>query len=564
MSPADLFFLLRRHRLVLLVAIVTGLAAGWITAPGGTDAPQQYEATHTLIVGAEGNGVNLAQLALLATTGAVPDRAATELGVDRAAIQRAVTAREDLEANSLKITATSPDAAFAQDAANAVAAALIAQQSDAKRQVYDSQVADLNDRATQLRARIAAGGGSAAAQAEVDAAQNELAATLQRLGAITAAGPPDAALVTVQAAKAGPASADGIQAPSSKPARAALLGGFGLLLGLATVFALDRLDTRIHTKGSAEAAFGFPVIAEIPPLPAGSHRQLLSETHPASQFVEAYRGLRSFVALAGPESGLRAPDFGDGSVILVTSPLAGEGKTTSVAHVGAMLGEVGRSVLVVSGDFRRPRLHEMFQRTRSPGLSEVLGGADDAPDIADLELRTRVNNVQFMPSGAPVSNPAVIVKRTPAMLQAARKHWEFIILDSAPLLVANDSSELARAANGVVVLARSGRTTVDAAERTAELLRRIEAPVLGVVLIAANESPTAYRYYRKGYYAESEEPGGGHWWHRHPRARRGSRSGQPSAGSNPPPRMPPRPAHGDAPWRPSDRPVERPAGDRRS
>ena len=122
------------------------------------------------------------------------------------------------------------------------------------------------------------------------------------------------------------------------------------------------------------------------------------------------------------------------------------------------------------------------------------------------------------------------------MLQAAQRHWEFILVDSAPLLVANDTAELARAANGVVVLARSGRTTVDAAERTAEQLRRIEAPVLGIVLIAANESPTAYRYYRKGLL----------------RRHRGAGPG-PVVAARPPPRQPRCPRSPPAPRRPDSR-----------
>jgi Mrp family chromosome partitioning ATPase len=176
-----------------------------------------------------------------------------------------------------------------------------------------------------------------------------------------------------------------------------------------------------------------------------------------------------------------------------------------------MLGEVGRRVLVVSGDFRRPRLQDLFDREREPGLTDVLGASPDAPDVADLDLTTTFENVQFLASGAPSSNPAVVVKRVPQLLRAAQDHWEFIVVDSAPLLVANDSAELARIANGVIVLARSGRTTVDAAERTAELLKRIGAPVIGVVLVGANESPTAYRYYRSGYYTDPDDL---RWWQR--------------------------------------------------
>jgi capsular exopolysaccharide synthesis family protein len=543
MSPLDLFFLLRRHKWVLVTAVLVGLAAGWLTAPGASKHPQEYQATHTLIINPRADATNLAQAPLLATAGAVPEQAAKALGVDEQEVTDTVTAEADLKVASLSIIGTSTDPAFAEHAADAVADALVTQLSGTAKTTYDNRLAELNGRADQLRATVAAGASSdPAAQADLNA---ELASTLQSLNALASDGPPPAALISVQKAKAEPVATKGISAPNSKPARAGLLGAFGLLIGIGAIFALDRLDTRIHTKGGAEAAFGFPVIAEIPPLPAGAHRELLSESRPASQFVEAYRGLRTHLALAGEEHGLRPPEAGQGSVILITSPLAGEGKTTSVAHVAAMLGEVGRSVLVVSADFRRPRLHELFHRERGPGLSEVLGGELNAPDVADLDLHTPVKGVQFIASGAPVSNPAVVVKRTPAVLEAAQPFWEFIVVDSAPLLVANDSSDLARAANGVVVMARSGRTTIDAAERTSELLRRIEANVLGVVLIAASESPTAYRYYRTQYYADDQGEGG--WWER--RRRRHDRSRRPSspASSN---------GAGTTTWEPAERSVD--------
>jgi capsular exopolysaccharide synthesis family protein len=546
MSPLDLLFLLRRHKWVLIVAVVVGLGAGWVTAPGTSHAPKEYEATQTLIVNPAVGGVNLDQAALLATTGAAPQEAANKLGVPTGRVTGTVRAVADLQASSLAITGKSVDAAFAENAANAVADALVVQLSGTSRDAYDAKVADLNQQISQLRDRVATGAGSSAAsQADFAAAQTGLSTALQQLNAITGVGPPAAPLTTVNKAEARPASANGISAPDSKPERAGLLAVFGLIVGIAAIFALDRLDTRIHTKGGAEAAFGFPVIAEIPPLPAHAQRQLLSESRPASQFVEAYRGLRTHIALAGEEHGLRPPEAGQGSVILITSPLAGEGKTTSVAHVAAMLGEVGRSVLVVSADFRRPRLHELFHRERSPGLSEVLGGEPGAPDVADLDLHTSVDGVQFIASGAAVSNPAVVIKRTPPVLDAAQPFWEFILVDSAPLLVANDSSDLARAANGVVVMARSGRTTIDAAERTAELLRRIEAPVLGVVLIAASESPTAYRYYRTQYYADIED--NGTWWQR--RRGRAKRHRSPKAAAS---------TNGAAPqdWAPAERPVD--------
>ena len=125
MSPIELFFLLRRHRAVLLAAVVAGVIAGWVTAPGTNDGAQQYEATHTLIVRSRDTPLNLEQAALLAITGAVPDVAAAELGVDAATIVRTVEATASGDLAALQVTGTSEDPQLAENAANAVARALV-------------------------------------------------------------------------------------------------------------------------------------------------------------------------------------------------------------------------------------------------------------------------------------------------------------------------------------------------------------------------------------------------------------------------------------------------------
>src|SRR5262249_48490600 len=156
-------------------------------------------------------------------------------------------------------------------------------------------------------------------------------------------------------------------------------------------------------------AFGMPVISEIPPLPSRfRHRnEIVTVEHPADPFVEAYRALRTvvlFAASAGvlaerPSNGSNGSSGTNGNgergtrgddhhIVVVTSPAAGEGKTTTVAHLASVLAEIGKSVLVVSADLRRPHLHDLFGVPREPGLTEVLSGDPDAPRLSELNLRT--------------------------------------------------------------------------------------------------------------------------------------------------------------------------------
>jgi capsular exopolysaccharide synthesis family protein len=294
----------------------------------------------------------------------------------------------------------------------------------------------------------------------------------------------------------------GVQAPNSKPVRAALLGLLGLLAGVAGAFALDRLDSRIRSKESAEAAFGVLVVAEVPRLAKASQGQLLARTQPSSPFVEAYRGLRTYVALWAPEA-----DREDGHrVLVVTSPSAGEGKTTTAAHLAAMLAEIGRSVVVVSADLRRPRIHHYFDLPPGPGLVEALA-AKSGPVFTGLDRPTSIRGVRLVPSGAPLENPAPLFEHAGELVESVRGLADFVLIDAPPLLVANDAVEMARFADGVLLVARAGQTPIEAAERSAEILDRLEIAVVGAVLVASEAASSASRYYASRYYAEPERTG---------------------------------------------------------
>ena len=529
MTLVKFLLLLRRYRIVLLVALVVGVVAGWLSAPGSDAGPTEFVATHTLISNDQSRtAVNIEQAALVATKGTVVEQAAAALGEDPALVRRSISASGDEQVRAISISAKDVDRDKAAARADAVAEALKAELSGEERTAYDKEVATYRERITALEAQIAAGSdGSPTAEAALQSATAELSSARQQLGQLELAGVPEPPLETVEQARGRPAD-DGLTAPDSKPARAALLGAFGLLLGVGAALALDRLDTRIHSKEAAEAAFGFPVIAEIPPNCRRRPRvaATLADSSPSSHFVEAFRGFARARVAGGSAtrgSGRRVRVAARSSSS--TSPVAGEGKTTTSAHLSVLLGEVGRSTLLVSGDFRRPRLHDLFGRSRSPGLTEVLGSDQPTAGMGDLDLSTAYPLVQFLASGAPTTTPALVVKRVPQILRAAQPNWDFIIVDSAPLLVANDSADLAREANGVVVLARAGHTSIDAAKRSADLLRRVGAPVIGVVLVGATDSLAAYRYYYgRDYYGHDDGSDGGR--------RRSASAGSSSNGSS--------------------------------
>ncbi|WP_436796323.1 polysaccharide biosynthesis tyrosine autokinase [Actinospongicola halichondriae] len=509
--------LLRRRWPVIVLAVIAGLVAGYVTAPGESEQVLRYQATTTLLVNPQSpRGVNLDQAALLTTTGPVPEAVAESLGFESAAAaRRGVKATANKDTASIAVQATRGSRDGAEELSSAFADALIESLSSADQERYDTQLDELNSQTDDLRGQIEGLRQFLVEDPENEDLQSQLAAAQQQLTSVQATivqfqstGPPEPTFLIVERGGASAVESDGLAAPDGKPQRAILLGAFGLILGLGAAFALDRLDTKIRNKATAEAAFGYPVIAEIPPLPGGKkHRdELLALTHPSSPFVEAYRGLRTVVALTA-SSAVSGNGNGaqHGTVLLVTSPGAGEGKTTTAAHLAAMLAEVGRSVLVVSGDLRRPRLHVLFDVDREPGLTEMLGDVDGpTPDLRELVRTTKISRVRILPSGAPTPNPAPLLRQASEVLHAARRVFDFVIVDTAPILVANDATELATAVDGVILMARATHTSIDAAQRSAEILDRLNTKVLGTVLVGATDTPTAYGYYRNRYYAEND------------------------------------------------------------
>lgn len=524
------FQVLRRRLLVVVLGFVLGTCAGWFTAPGKTQQSSTYQATHTLIYESTGRqSYNIDQVALLATTGEVPSRVAARLKMDRGQVRSAVAAVAAAEVGTIAISARSSTPEQAELLADVTAEELGAEIGGRTQAAVNAELGLLRSQLDAARGRLNAipsknTAERATAQAEVTAAERALQ---QHQTAET----PKSDLRSLEPASATAVGASGVQAPNSKPVRAGLLGVVGLLAGIVAAFALHRLDSRIRSKATAEEAFGVPVVAEVPRLPKGSDGQLLARTQPSSSFVEAYRGLRTYVALWAPDG----HDDDGHRVIVVTSPSPGEGKTTTVAHLAAMLAEIGRSVVVVSADLRRPRIHEFFDRPATPGLVDVLAAAPGAPTFDDLDLSTSVRGVRFVPSGPPIENPAPLLEHAGDFLRAARKMADFVLVDSPPLLVANDAVDLARYADGVLLVAHAGKTTIEAAEQSAEILGRLEIPPVGVVMVASEEASSASRYYASRYYAEPERTG--------PRRRRvAENNGQGSAAPTPP-----RPVLEDAP-----------------
>ncbi|HZD79757.1 MAG TPA: CpsD/CapB family tyrosine-protein kinase, partial [Actinomycetota bacterium] len=312
-------------------------------------------------------------------------------------------------------------------------------------------------------------------------------------------------LIVIQEPRAVPVVTTGFQPPSSRTTRVLIAAAIGLLAGLILALALERFDTKIRTRQAAEQHFGYPVLAEIPVFRRKDRKGLPVASRPAGAAADAFRLLTVGVA-AGPPAG------GDGhprertlerspvpKTVLVTSAGPADGKSTVAANLAAAFGEQGKRVMVLSCDMRRPSIHRRFGLPVGPGLSDAIVSANGQLELGPW--KTRVRNVLVVPSGLVDENPGELLgsRRMHAALEEAASEADVVILDSSPVLVANDVTSLLAQVDSVVLVARANKTRADLAERTGEILRRAGAPVVGLAFNGTREInlPTSYRRYYK-------------------------------------------------------------------
>jgi succinoglycan biosynthesis transport protein ExoP len=220
---------------------------------------------------------------------------------------------------------------------------------------------------------------------------------------------------------------------------------------------------------------------------------------PRTLFSESYRSLRTALLLSSARE-LKA--------IAVTSAVAGEGKTATASNLAVVLAQLGRQVLIVDCDLRKPRLHEVFRVSNRSGLVNQLTATGD-PDT--VFLPTEVPNLWVTPSGPIPPNPSELLAsdRMREWLRAVRARFDFVVLDTPPALAVTDATIVGLLADGVVLTLRSGKVTREEARLCRDRLRQAGIKILGAVLNRYRSLQTGlgkrYRYY-ESYGAEESEP----------------------------------------------------------
>lgn len=290
----------------------------------------------------------------------------------------------------------------------------------------------------------------------------------------------------------------------------------GIVLGLAAIFFLEYMDRSIKTPEELERVTGFAPLGVIPsansvmarsygytathgpaklrpvanaPADPSDGIDLLPHLDSRSPIAEAYRAFRTSLLLASANSP---------KIMVITSTFAREGKTTTSVNLATVLAQMGKPVLLIDADLRRPRLQRVFRGKDGHGLVNYLASGTPLDEVIQ---DTVVPNLSIILSGPTPPNPSELLAsdRMRTLLHELRARFAFVIFDSPPVMAVTDSLVLGANADGVVLCVHGGQTPRELVQRAAERLRQSKIPVLGALLNNLDLHQYGYSF-KKNYY----------------------------------------------------------------
>jgi capsular exopolysaccharide synthesis family protein len=289
-----------------------------------------------------------------------------------------------------------------------------------------------------------------------------------------------------------------------KPGIIFALGGvLSILVAGATVAILELRDTSVKTLKEARDLFGYTFLGAIPSLAKKASAdgknsesiELPVRDTPRAPISEAFRMLQANLKFLSSDKP---------KVIVVTSSVPGEGKSTVSANLSLAIAQLGHRVLLIDADMRRPKQHHIWEKTNAEGLSDVIVGQAEFK-AAVKEVMPKLN---VLTAGATPPNPVALLESRgmSALIETASQTYDFVIVDAPPVLVAADALTLGKVADGVLMVVRPGVANTNTATTAKDMLKTSEQKVLGLVVngvILENESDSYY-YYVKDYYMEED------------------------------------------------------------
>jgi capsular exopolysaccharide synthesis family protein len=247
----------------------------------------------------------------------------------------------------------------------------------------------------------------------------------------------------------------------------------GLVLGIATALFLDKLDRTVTSAKSAQELLGYTLLGDIPPFPESYLiPEVIVKDKPQSSVSEAFRMLQTNLRFFNPGQLIK--------VVVVSSTVPKEGKSTIAANLAVTIAQLGHKVLLVDADLRNPSQHKIWQIPNEFGLSHVV------QEQLDLEKAVTevMPNLEVICAGELNVNPSVLLdsKQMAAFVERVTQKYDFVIIDSPPLTIAADATILGKLANGILFVVRPGVVNFDSMSLAKELLEKADQNVLGLAI----------------------------------------------------------------------------------
>ena len=286
----------------------------------------------------------------------------------------------------------------------------------------------------------------------------------------------------------------------------------GTLLGGGLAFLLEQKDQSFHSPVEIAQFLQAPVIGNIPVI---EYRQdeipeqskdldgVLCTVHePRSPESEAYRTIRTAIFFDARGS--------DHHVLQVTSPRPGDGKSTLAANLAVTVAQGGKKTLLIDADFRRPTAHRVFGFTQKKGMAALLTGKAEPHEV--LHSIECVPNLTVAPCGLRPTNPSELLssKQFAATIAYLKEQFDFVIIDTPPLLAVSDPRAVAASVDGVVLTMRIDKEARPVAKRATEILREAGASVVGIVVNGVNDKTEHYNHGAQAYGYNANKYGYGH------------------------------------------------------
>ncbi|MBD2625714.1 polysaccharide biosynthesis tyrosine autokinase [Anabaena variabilis FACHB-164] len=295
-------------------------------------------------------------------------------------------------------------------------------------------------------------------------------------------------------------------ASGKKPIVVAIGVLLGAFFGTTTILLLEMRDRSLKTLQEVRDIFGYTLLGILPSLSKKSlfwHQnadyitpEIASKDAPQSLTSEMYRVIQANLRLLSSDKVIKS--------IVVTSSISKEGKSTVAANLATVISQLGRKVLLIDADLRVPTQHHFWQISNSPGLSEVL--------VAQVEYSNSIfrvmDNLDVLPAGVRPPNPLALLdsKRMAALIEEFSSAYDFVIIDTPPLLVGADAVTVSQMTDGMLLVARPGMIDYHNANTAKEMLKRSNYNVLGLLVngIIEKNEPNNYFYSPEEYYSASK------------------------------------------------------------